>query len=684
MSKIITFDFETYYAPKYTLSTLSIPDYVLDERFKIHGAAVKIDQNRPFWLEPEDIEEFLIAHKDAWFLFHNAQFDAYIMSVEYRFFPRLVLDTLCLGALICGWYSRLGLKDLLEFLGGPQKGDDLGKSKGVRDLSSVPGLKESIVSYALNDVEITRWLFDALLKRGTKLLGKETLQKELRIIHETMRLLYPDEKKRLCVDSRVLSKAVLEEEKEEEQRLQSMAAQFTYPVAEFKKMLRSRSAFPQFMAERLGISIPTKVSKRTGKSTYALAKNDTGLKALRETLEGTPAGELLALRETVGSSIAQTRGHRLLRLADGRDIAPVPVFLNYGGAQQTLRWSGGAKLNLQNLPRGSWLRKSFIPPEGHKLVVCDYSSVEARVLAWLAQDEDLLRVFREGRDVYVEFGKSVWGDAMMEGADSDEDSPEYKAFKKRRFVSKTCVLGLGYSAGWTVLEGVLRTGSMGAVVVLDKSVCETLGVDDVWIRERLISYRDYLREKMGETDARMRWEALMLPLKNNADILWHFGATMRLVEIYRTARPAITALWRQMDIRSLQRTNQVGYVGVEWDEGDLRLRLPGGTVLIYPGMQESGAYGRSGATMHTYGAKLVENVTQAVARNLLRDAWLDARQKGLNVVLSVHDELVCVEKNEDAGQAAEVLTGIMSTVPVWAEGLPLGAEAKVVDSYAEK
>jgi len=159
---------------------------------------------------------------------------------------------------------------------------------------------------------------------------------------------------------------------------------------------------------------------------------------------------------------------------------------------------------------------------------------------------------------------------------------------------------------------------------------------------------------------------------------------MRLVEIYRTARQPVTALWRQMDIRSLQTINRVGHVGVEWDEGDLRLRLPGGTVLIYPGMQENGAYGRGEGVLHTYGAKLVENVTQAVARNLLRDAWLDARQEGLNVVLSVHDELVCVEKNEDAEKAAETLTEIMSTVPAWAEGLPLDAEAKAVDSYAEK
>jgi DNA polymerase len=326
------------------------------------------------------------------------------------------------------------------------------------------------------------------------------------------------------------------------------------------------------------------------------------------------------------------------------------------------------------------------------MVVCDYSSIEARVLAWLAHDEDLLAVFRNGEDVYVNFGQRVWPATMLDGAEEPEDSPAYKAFKKRRFVAKTCVLGLGYGASWPVLETVLRTGSMGASVIIDEETARGIGVERAYVLENLRAMKE--RYKKDTENGAGRWEALVAPLRRDASLLWHYGACMRLVEIYRGERWAVAAFWQAMEPRRLMTHPDVGHItGTFTDTAPMaapmamQLTLPGGPPLVFPQIKvkRRGAdFVQAGVPMSTYGAKLVENVTQAVARNLLRDAWIAAYQAGLHVAMTVHDEIVCIEREEGADQAAEMLTRIMSTPPAWAVGLPVDAEASVVDCYAQK
>ena len=120
---------------------------------------------------------------------------------------------------------------------------------------------------------------------------------------------------------------------------------------------------------------------------------------------------------------------------------------------------------------------------------------------------------------------------------------------------------------------------------------------------------------------------------------------------------------------------------------DWAVHLPGGTRLLYntPVIEERGwSYWLKKGKVYTHGGKCVENATQAVARNLLRDAWVEANQAGLNVVMTVHDEIVCVQREDEAEKARDILTKIMSTAPAWAPDLPVEAEAKICNSYAEK
>jgi hypothetical protein len=145
----------------------------------------------------------------------------------------------------------------------------------------------------------------------------------------------------------------------------------------------------------------------------------------------------------VKSTIEETRTENLIEVAKR---GALPVMLHYYGAH-TGRFSGGDKLNLQNLPaRGNnTIRRALRPPPGHKMIAADSSQIEARMVAWLAGQTDLVQAFREGRDVYSEFASEVYG------------RPITKADKVERFVGKTCVaegtLVLS-ERGWTPIEMV--------------------------------------------------------------------------------------------------------------------------------------------------------------------------------------------------------------------------------------
>ena len=167
------------------------------------------------------------------------------------------------------------------------------------------------------------------------------------------------------------------------------------------------SSNPKFakLLENFGVSAPMKVSKTTGKQTYALAKND----ALFQQLLNSSVEEVRLLCEArlkVKSTTERTRATRFYEISQ-RGKLPVP--LSYYGAQ-TGRWtaSKGSAINMQNLKRGSFLRKAIMAPEGYQLVVGDLSQIEPRVLAWLSDYEDMLDIFRKGGDPYAAFGAQMF------------------------------------------------------------------------------------------------------------------------------------------------------------------------------------------------------------------------------------------------------------------------------------
>jgi DNA polymerase I-like protein with 3'-5' exonuclease and polymerase domains len=177
-----------------------------------------------------------------------------------------------------------------------------------------------------------------------------------------------------------------------------------------------------------------KISPTTGKETYAFAKTDEGFKALAED-EDIRVQALVAARLGNKSTLEETRTQRFIDISK-RGLLPVPI--RYYAAH-TGRWGGDDKINLQNLPsRGpnaKALKRSIIAPEGHMIVEADSAQIEARVLAWLAGQEDLVTAFTNKEDVYRNMASRIY------------NVPEDEVTKEQRFVGKTTILGAGYGMG---------------------------------------------------------------------------------------------------------------------------------------------------------------------------------------------------------------------------------------------
>jgi DNA polymerase len=349
----------------------------------------------------------------------------------------------------------------------------------------------------------------------------------------------------------------------------------------------------------------------------------------------------------VKSSIEETRTKAFLGISERGKL---PIALNYFGAQNTGRFAGGEN-NPQNLPRGGALRKAIIAPAGYVLVVSDFSQIEARMIAWLAGQEELLQQFRDGDDVYCRFASKIYGREI-----TAED-------KRARFLGKVCVLALGYSLGWRKLATILATGPMGQAPIL------------------------FTAEDLETMDGRMEkldTKGITTKLTGQA-LAVHCSAAKHLVDTYRNSYDRIPNYWQTCEriLSAMHRgvAHQFGCISTEKD----CVLLPNGLYLQYKDLRkdEEGSWrytGKRGEKQYIYGGKLAENLTQALSRIVMTDAMLKIPYKA---VMSVHDELVYCVKEEEAEKAADVIEAAMSVAPAWCPDLPVACEVSVAKSYGE-
>ncbi len=310
----------------------------------------------------------------------------------------------------------------------------------------------------------------------------------------------------------------------------------------------------------------------------------------------------------------------------------------------------------------SCIRSAFVSAPGMRLDVSDLGAIENRVLGWIADEQAILDVFREGKDPYLDFA-GFWFNipyASMKAA-YDADDPDAK-FKRQ--ISKPAVLGCGYrqsGGGW----GTNKKGDR--------------------VKTGLWKYAEDMFCPMTQDQAH------------------------EAVRIFRTRYKKVVNLWYDVE-RAVARciktgtTEWLGPTKYVWcdrrkrknGEYVLRIHLPSGRCLHYLNahMEEREQKGRDGTTyikdtivyegidqvlkiwtvITTHGGKLVENIVQAIARDILVHGALLADEIGLRIVAHVHDELVCENPDISDGLGVEDLVWCMSQVPEWAPGLPLEAK----------
>jgi DNA polymerase len=314
--------------------------------------------------------------------------------------------------------------------------------------------------------------------------------------------------------------------------------------------------------------------------------------------------------------------------------------LNYYGAH-TGRASGGDKMNLQNLPRGGVLRHAMKAPAGHSMVACDSAQIEARVVAWLAGEDGLVSDFTNGVDIYSKFASNVYGVEVTKAT-----------HPKERFVGKTATLGLGFGMGKDKFKASLRTSSESVDMSIDEAE--------------------------------------------------------RVVHVYRSTYPKIAGLWKQADqaLKAMASGNTFHLgTGILLTCDSEGIHLPNGMKLKYHQLSYRAADGekikKDGYYYDTrygpvgiYGAKMIENVVQALARIVVFNQMAkidqklrkhDSRTKGVRfkVALTVHDEVVVICPSQAEKKVQKMMEDTMKVAPKWADGLPISCESAVGQSYGE-
>lgn len=385
---------------------------------------------------------------------------------------------------------------------------------------------------------------------------------------------------------------------------------------------------------------------------HGYAMEDMTKGTVAEALKSAPAKfkRILEIRQETGkTSTAKYEAFKNAVCKDGR----VRNLLLYHGAS-TGRWSG-MLVQPQNFPRDKFkdpepviidvktmtykrfkefypnvletlsklLRPCFIASPGHTLYGGDYNAIEARVLFWLAGDEKALNTFRKGEDIYADLARIIYSCSEIN--------------KEQRDLGKRGILGCGYG--------------MGAKKF--KATCDLWGSP--------------ISEELSE----------------------------RVVQAYRSRYYSVVRFWYDQESAAIEavktgRAVRCGKILWATHNGSLYCRLPSGRCLAYYdpkilngetpwGEKKSqlsfmavNSVTRKWERDRTYGGKIVENITQAVARDVMANAMLKCEVEGYKLLLSVHDELITERHDDDF--AIDSLEDIMVDLPAWADGLPVKAE----------
>ena len=648
--QLITLDFETYWDTNHTLSKMSPTEYVMHPETEIQSVSIKIGSEDTFVVFGEEkIGRTLrsIDWSNAMALGHNMSgFDAMILAWRFNINPKMYA---CTAAMARSKHSKTGvsvggkfltgvsLKKLAAEFGVGAKLDlEATNTKGKHLCDFTPQEIAAMAEYNKVDTDLCFELFRKMYPKFPK--------QEMELIDMTTRMLVEP---RFLLDYDMVEDALKQVQAEKRESLVNLAKTLGLDVAhnavelmgldqpdlesDVRAMLASSAKFAQLL-DTLGVPAPEKISKTTGKPTFALAKTDDEFIALQNHANPLVAAAARARLE-VKSTLLETRLQAFIRAADACE-GRVPVPLKYAGADTTGRWSG-EQYNMQNLPRigpkpkaSDALRKSLRAPTGHKVIVADLSGIELRVNHFLWKVPSSMALFRadpEKADLYKDFASSLY-DVDLQGVT-----------KEQRQVGKVAHLGLGFGAGAPAFKKVAKL-----MAGIDLSDGESVNIVNKW-REEYVQIAEGWRR-------------------------------------FQDCLPAISQGTEEM-------IDPWGLCVTEHQA----VRLPSGRRIYYPDLvreRDNGKtewwYGNGRTRARIYAGKGVENLVQALARDVIAEHAIKFKKAtGLLPALTVHDELVYIVPEADAHESLAALQGIMRQGVSWWPELVTWSEGDVADCYGD-
>ena len=600
-TQLLTVDFETYYDRDFSLSKLTTEEYVRSDSFEVIGVSVKVNEDPAQWFSGTHQQTAQWLGQFDWgsslVLAHNTMFDSAIISWRFGIIPLGWLDTMSMAQAVVPATQSKSLANLAVYYEVGVKGTEVINALGKRRIDFTPQELARYGDYCVNDTELTYTLFNKLLDGFP--------QQELKLIDLTIRM---------------FAEPVLEVDTE-------MLVEHLTSIRNFKDKLldasgldtdtlMSNNKFADWLRSR-GVEPPMKISPATGRDTLAFSKTDKNFLALQDH-EDVIIQTAVAARLGVKSTLEETRTERFIGIGS-RGKLPVP--LKYYAAH-TGRWGGSDSLNLQNLPSrtgSSALKKSIVAPQGFVIIDADSAQIEARMLAWLSGQNDLVEQFAVGEDVY----------RIMASAIYNKDISDIT--KDERFIGKTVVLGCGYGMGAEKFKNMLSLQK----IAMEKSEAERI--------IRIYREKNFkIKQLWGEGQNALRF----ILQKRNAPIGQH--DVVRVMNGGLLLPSGITMRYNNL------RQDEEGF---QYDA-------------------------KKNETVRIYGGKVVENIVQALARIVIGQQMLKIAER-YRVVLTVHDAVACIAPETEVLEAKRYVEECMRSAPEWAVGLPLNCESGYGRSYGD-
>lgn len=662
----LTLDFETYYDKEINLKKMTTQAYVMHPQMEVLMVSAKFNEDPVQIIDGEQIPTFFatVDWSNTAVIAHNAVFDGSILYWRYGVRPAMLIDTMSMAQAlgvptIAGSASLATCIRLLQEAGYavPPKGTEVLDALGKRRADFTPQQWAAYREYCKNDTDITWFLF--------KVLRQYLTDEEMRFQDIILRC-YTEP--RLTVDIPTVEYELNRCRTYKAEQLAEVCKMFGTTQDNLSALLRSNDKFAEVLRSIGGVTeeeaeqgksgtfiIPTKVSEKTGKTTWAFGKTDVAFKELCEH-DDPKIQAVCQARLAAKSSIDETR---CLKFLEYGSYGFLPMGYKIGGAH-TNRMSGGSagSANMQNLPSGrregqsDLLRRSIIAQGNSVIVNYDASQIECRVLAYIANQTDVLGVFASGGDVYSFAASKIHGipyQEIIDGRKSSDPETAHKYSMMRQY-GKTATLALGYGQGAQGFQKYALVNT-GINMTMDESATT--------------------------------------------------------VRAWRDANGFITGFWRMCDqaLATMVAGGQMYFGGADgkmfFADGNryifgrkvAGIRMPNGLWLNYPNLSADftnprrpqyfyDKCGYNGKPLKTkvYSGLVAENITQALAFAVMKTqaVWI---AQYYPIVMNTHDEWCIVVPREQAEVAAGYMHRCMCTAPDYIQGIPLASEGGWAQSY---